>query len=88
LRILEQIRAGVTPLGIREYQLSELADGFTEKGFIVCENRREAIRLAVTVAKPGDVLLLAGKGHEDYQLIGTTKHHFDDREEAAGALNG
>lgn len=86
--ILEQIKAGVTPLGIREYKRSELAGGFTEKGFIVCENRREAIHLAATLAKPGDILLLAGKGHEDYQIIGTTKHHFDDREEAAEALRG
>ena len=50
------------------------------------ENRRAAIRLAVRLAQPGDIILLAGKGHEDYQIIGTTKHHFDDREEAAAAF--
>ena len=49
------------------------------------ENRHEAIRLAIRLARPGDIVLLAGKGHEDYQIIGTTKHHFDDREEAAQA---
>jgi UDP-N-acetylmuramoyl-L-alanyl-D-glutamate--2,6-diaminopimelate ligase len=49
------------------------------------ENRAEAIRLAVRLAQPGDIVLLAGKGHEDYQIIGTTKHHFDDREQAAQA---
>jgi UDP-N-acetylmuramoyl-L-alanyl-D-glutamate--2,6-diaminopimelate ligase len=85
-KILEQIRDGITPLGVREYRLPELAEGFQEKGFIVCENRREAIRLAVKLATPGDIVLLAGKGHEDYQIIGTTKHHFDDREEAAEAF--
>ena len=41
---------------------------------------------AAAAAAPGDVLLIAGKGHEDYQIVGTTKHHFDDREEAAAAL--
>lgn len=86
LQILQQIKAGITPLGIREYLQNDLAPGFTEKGFTVCENRRDAIRLAATLAKPGDIILLAGKGHEDYQIIGTTKQHFDDREEAAAAL--
>ena len=36
----------------------------------------------------GDVVLLAGKGHENYQIVGTTKHHFDDVEEATAALKG
>jgi UDP-N-acetylmuramoyl-L-alanyl-D-glutamate--2,6-diaminopimelate ligase len=49
-------------------------------------DRRAAIRWAAAEARPGDVLLIAGKGHEDYQIIGTTKTHFDDREEAAAAL--
>jgi UDP-N-acetylmuramoyl-L-alanyl-D-glutamate--2,6-diaminopimelate ligase len=57
-----------------------------EKGFVMLENRREAIRLAVSLAKPGDIVLLAGKGHEDYQIIGKTRQHFDDREEAGLAL--
>ncbi len=86
-RILEQIRGGITPLGVREYQLNEcVPGGIRDKGFVVLENRREAIRRAAGLAQPGDILLLAGKGHEDYQIIGTTKHHFDDREEAAAAF--
>lgn len=84
--ILKQIRDGITPLALREYRPDELTDGFTEKGFMLLENRHEAIRLAVTLARPGDILLLAGKGHEDYQIIGTVKQHFDDREEAAAAF--
>jgi UDP-N-acetylmuramoyl-L-alanyl-D-glutamate--2,6-diaminopimelate ligase len=84
--ILEQIIAGITPLGIREYALSELTADFSEQGYTVVENRRAAIRLAITCARPGDIIILAGKGHEDYQIIGTTKHHFDDREEAAAAF--
>lgn len=44
-------------------------------------DRRQAIRTAVRLAMPGDVILIAGKGHEDYQEIEGVKHHFDDREE-------
>jgi UDP-N-acetylmuramoyl-L-alanyl-D-glutamate--2,6-diaminopimelate ligase len=84
--ILRQVKAGMTPLSLREYRVDELEVNFSEKGFTLLENRREAIRLAISLARPGDVVLLAGKGHEDYQIIGTTKYHFDDREEAAAAL--
>jgi UDP-N-acetylmuramoyl-L-alanyl-D-glutamate--2,6-diaminopimelate ligase len=85
-QILAQVKAGIVPTAVREYRLDELGGGFAEKGYIVIENRRDAIRLAVSLAKAGDILLLAGKGHEDYQIIGTTKQHFDDREEAAKAF--
>nr|HEX4315566.1 UDP-N-acetylmuramoyl-L-alanyl-D-glutamate--2,6-diaminopimelate ligase [Kofleriaceae bacterium] len=56
------------------------------KPFAVDVDRRAAIRAAISEATPGDVVVIAGKGHEDYQIVGTTKHHFDDREEAAAAL--
>ena len=49
-------------------------------------DRAAAIALIVATAGANDVIVLAGKGHEDYQIIGTTKRHFDDREEAAKAL--
>jgi len=84
--ILEQIKSGITPLSLREYRPDELTGGFEGKGFVLLENRREAIRLAISLARPGDIVLLAGKGHEDYQIIGTVKHHFDDREEALAAF--
>lgn len=44
------------------------------------ENRKEAIKTAVLLAKPGDIILVAGKGHENYQEINGVKHHFDDKE--------
>lgn len=54
--------------------------------YLMIADRREAIRLAVREARPGDMVVIAGKGHEDYQIIGTTKQHFDDREEARAAI--
>jgi UDP-N-acetylmuramoyl-L-alanyl-D-glutamate--2,6-diaminopimelate ligase len=91
--ILAEIRAGILPLGIREYTVEELIGlarlddtAGLEKGFVMVENRREAIRLAVRLARPGDIVLLAGKGHEDYQIVGREKLHFDDREEATDAF--
>jgi UDP-N-acetylmuramoyl-L-alanyl-D-glutamate--2,6-diaminopimelate ligase len=49
-------------------------------------DRREAIAHAVKIAEPGDVVVIAGKGHENYQIIGRTKHPMDDREMACEAL--
>ncbi len=49
-------------------------------------DRAEAIRTGAMLARPGDILLVAGKGHEDYQIIGDEKHHFDDREEVRRAF--
>ncbi|HVX74348.1 MAG TPA: UDP-N-acetylmuramoyl-L-alanyl-D-glutamate--2,6-diaminopimelate ligase [Devosia sp.] len=51
-------------------------------------DRRKAIETAVKALKPGDVLLVAGKGHEDYQIVGATKHHFSDHEVVAETLKG
>ena len=56
------------------------------KRTISITDRRQAIRAAVALAHPGDVIIIAGKGHEDYQEIKGIKHHFDDREEVEAAL--
>nr|WP_232826121.1 UDP-N-acetylmuramoyl-L-alanyl-D-glutamate--2,6-diaminopimelate ligase [Cyanothece sp. BG0011] len=53
---------------------------------LVISDRAEAIKTAILQAKAGDGVLIAGKGHEDYQILGTEKIHFDDREEARKAL--
>ena len=52
---------------------------------VICD-RREAIAWAIDNAASGDVLLLAGKGHEDYQVVGHEKHHMDEREIVADCL--
>ena len=57
--------------------------GATEIG-----DRRMAIQQAINSLNRGDVLLIAGKGHEDYQIVGTTKHHFSDHEVVAETLKG
>ena len=49
-------------------------------------DRREAIRRAISMARPGDCVVVAGKGHEDYQEIKGVRHHFDDREEVLKAF--
>ncbi len=62
------------------------AGKFKGDDYVVLVERREAIQLAIQKARPGDLVMIAGKGHEDYQILGTTKIHFDDREEARAAL--
>jgi UDP-N-acetylmuramoyl-L-alanyl-D-glutamate--2,6-diaminopimelate ligase len=68
--------------------LDEIAEGARKAGgvFEIVEDRRSAIETAITEAREGDVVLIAGKGHEDYQIIGTERLRFDDREEAAAAV--
>lgn len=54
--------------------------------YLVEEERERAISLALNMAQTGDIVIIAGKGHEDYQIIGGVKHHFDDREAARQVL--
>ena len=55
-------------------------DASQRRSVLSIVDRREAIRTACTMAQPGDVVLVAGKGHEDYQIVKGVKHHFDDHE--------
>ncbi len=71
LRIINDIRVGVQKC---------------ETPFDVIPDRREAIRRTIAEARPGDVVILAGKGHENYQVLGSGKIHFDDREIAGEIL--
>ncbi len=62
-------------------------DAAQRRRTLVIADRREAIRAATQLAQPGDVVLVAGKGHEDYQEIEGVKHHFNDREEVERLFN-
>ena len=65
--------------------LADVATGMAP-GYHLIADRRQAIYDAVGLCADGDTLLVAGKGHEDYQILGTEKVHFDDREELTAAL--
>jgi len=63
--------------------IQDITGGMSNGGYEIISDRREAIRRAVMEAGRGDIIVIAGKGHEDYQILGTTRIHFDDRETAA-----
>jgi len=67
-------------------QMSTGLDSDQTARTLIITDRRQAIRTAAALARPGDIILVAGKGHETYQICGTEVHHFDDREEVCAAL--
>jgi UDP-N-acetylmuramoyl-L-alanyl-D-glutamate--2,6-diaminopimelate ligase len=81
-RILADIEPGVRGAGLPP--LATATAG--ARGYLIEADRQAAIGLAIRLARPGDVVVVAGKGHEDYQIIGTEKRHLDDREEVRRAL--
>ncbi len=82
--ILREVAVGLS--GLRRVEKEELAGA--SRAWVECGDRREAIALAIAVARAGDSVVIAGKGHEDYQIIGRERLPFDDREEARRALRG
>jgi UDP-N-acetylmuramoyl-L-alanyl-D-glutamate--2,6-diaminopimelate ligase len=83
MAIIEEILDGVRRAGREE---TDPALGPAARGYAVIENRAEAIRAAIGLAAGGDVVLIAGKGHEDYQTLADRTVRHDDREVAAAAL--
>jgi UDP-N-acetylmuramyl-tripeptide synthetase len=86
LAIIQQILPGTRRMQGREYSPAKITSGFEKRGYVVEPDRRRAIEIGIRVALPGDVVLIAGKGHETYQIIGKQRIPFDDREEAHKAL--
>jgi len=76
MTILREVEVGVR----------EALQGRPHVAYRMIPDRREAIGAAISEARSGDMVLIAGKGHEDYQIIGTKKIHFDDREVAREAI--
>ena len=72
-QIIKEVEAGV----------KEVCDNY-----LCITDRAEAIKRAIDMAQPGDMVVLAGKGHEDYQIVGDVKHHLDDREMARAFIRG
>lgn len=67
----------------------DILNGMKEfSNYEVVPDRAQAIGRALQIAQPNDIVIVAGKGHEDYQLIGTTKHHFSDQETVRAFLKG
>jgi UDP-N-acetylmuramoyl-L-alanyl-D-glutamate--2,6-diaminopimelate ligase len=85
LRILAEVEPGLGGAGMERLDGSHLAKA--RRGYAVVPDRREAIGLALRAARRGDTVLIAGKGHEDYQIVGTEKRPFDDRAEARRAID-
>jgi UDP-N-acetylmuramoyl-L-alanyl-D-glutamate--2,6-diaminopimelate ligase len=82
--IIEQIEEGILRAGMvmKKWPLNSHD---IQNGYFIEIDRRESIRKAISIASRKDTILIAGKGHEDYQITGNMRKHFDDREEAAKA---
>jgi UDP-N-acetylmuramyl-tripeptide synthetase len=86
LKIIEQVLEGTRSVISHEYKPADLKNGFGKKGYSVEPDREKAITLGIRTSKPGDIILIAGKGHETYQILGAETISFDDRVIAEKAL--
>ena len=86
LAILDEVEKGVREAGLEKWTPGEPGGWRRGKGYLKIPDRREAIRTALRLSRPADVVLIAGKGHEDYQIVGKEKFPFDDRVEVKKAL--
>jgi UDP-N-acetylmuramoyl-L-alanyl-D-glutamate--2,6-diaminopimelate ligase len=84
LAIIAEVVPGLERAGTVRIGAAEARAG--ARGYAVVPDRREAIALAVAAARPGDAVLVAGKGHEEVQIVGNERRRLDDREEARRAL--
>ncbi len=87
MEIIEQIVQGAKKTTSNVYRPADLSTGFRKKGYVVEPDRKRAIGLAITASRAGDIVLIAGKGNETYQIIGNNTISFDDRIEAKTALS-
>jgi UDP-N-acetylmuramyl-tripeptide synthetase len=85
--IIEEIVAGIRQEKIPLLTDADLVAGKRTNGYIVAPDRKTAIHLGLMASSAGDIVLIAGKGHETYQILGTTKIAFDDRRETLAALS-
>jgi UDP-N-acetylmuramoyl-L-alanyl-D-glutamate--2,6-diaminopimelate ligase len=85
--IIGQILEGIKTAAVYRYTPSDLAAGLKQRGYVVEPDRKNAIQLAMLASRPGDTVLIAGKGDETYQIIKENIIPFDDREEARAALS-
>jgi UDP-N-acetylmuramoyl-L-alanyl-D-glutamate--2,6-diaminopimelate ligase len=87
LAIIGAIEGGIDANVMKKISPEELRAAGAGKTYTVVADRREAIGLAIGMASPDDIVLIAGKGHEDYQIIGTVTIPFDDRTVGREALD-
>jgi UDP-N-acetylmuramyl tripeptide synthase len=76
LSIIKEVEAGISQSGLARVTENDAAH---RRGYLVEPDRRAAIAMALRLATPGDIVVIAGKGHEDYQLVQGRKLDFDDR---------
>ncbi|PKN35003.1 MAG: UDP-N-acetylmuramoyl-L-alanyl-D-glutamate--2,6-diaminopimelate ligase [Deltaproteobacteria bacterium HGW-Deltaproteobacteria-19] len=91
LEIIREIEAGVVGLQVRRIRSGELDEAAGKTGrpvYLVVPDRKTAIEQAIRSSGPDDIVLIAGKGHEDYQIIGESRTPFDDRRVARAVLSG